>query len=201
MLNDSQLDTLAEKGYLFAEGLVPEKVWQPLQQELLSLVSNKKLTPAGVGKNATQQSEIRSDFIQWLEPAPETKSPAQTAWLEWVTQLRQQLNQTLYLGANDYEGHLAQYPKDSFYKPHLDQHKGKNTRRLTVILYLNETWKPEHAGELKFYPDDKLGVAGESFCVTPTAGKIALFQSDRFWHEVLPSKHSRLSLTGWLLNK
>gem|GEM_PF-4344196 len=93
---------------------------------------------------------------------------------------------------------LAQYPSGSFYKAHLDQHKGKNSRILTIILYLNDNWKPQHAGQLKFYNDTSLGLDGNAMVIEPTGGKIALFLSNDYWHEVLPSNHSRLSLTGWL---
>ncbi|MFT6394425.1 MAG: SM-20-related protein [Methylophilaceae bacterium] len=33
--------------------------------------------------------------------------------------------------------------------------------------------------------------------ILPKSGRIVLFLSAKFWHEVLPATRERLSLTGW----
>jgi len=33
--------------------------------------------------------------------------------------------------------------------------------------------------------------------VPPEGGTLVCFMSERFWHEVLPARRLRLSLTGW----
>jgi Rps23 Pro-64 3,4-dihydroxylase Tpa1-like proline 4-hydroxylase len=37
----------------------------------------------------------------------------------------------------------------------------------------------------------------ESLDILPMAGRLVLFLSGEFWHEVRPAKRPRMSLTGW----
>ncbi len=97
-----------------------------------------------------------------------------------------------------YEGHLARYPVGGFYKPHLDQHHGSPTRQISIIAYLNTDWQPGDGGELRLYTSPTEGIHGPFIDFAPTAGTIIAFRSADFWHEVLPAKAPRLSLTGWL---
>jgi len=39
--------------------------------------------------------------------------------------------------------------------------------------------------------------AGEYRDVLPHLGTLALFLSDRYWHEVLPARRPRFAVTGW----
>ncbi len=67
-----------------------------------------------------------------------------------------------------------------------------NTRKLSSILYLNQNWQASDGGELRLYVNDD-----EWLNISPIGGRLVLFLSDQFWHEVLPAKRERLSLTGW----
>jgi len=195
-LSDHHLDQLAEQGWVEIEDFVPTSLCQDLQAHLEQLSQSSQLKPAGIGKQAQRSAEMRSDHIHWLDPA--TSHSTEQAWLKWTNDLRQELNQSLFIGAQDYEGHLALYPEGSFYKPHLDQHKGQRSRLITVILYLTPNWQDGDGGELKFYTDPEKGVEGHSLTLRPIFGKVVLFRSDLFWHEVLPANTNRYSLTGWL---
>lgn len=79
-----------------------------------------------------------------------------------------------------------------FYKRHLDQHKNQDTRVVTIISYLNESWEDKDGGELQLYLND-----GKTVSVQPKAGTLVCFMSAEFEHEVFPAKRERASLTGW----
>ncbi|XZG70295.1 2OG-Fe(II) oxygenase [Chitinibacteraceae bacterium HSL-7] len=145
---------------------------------------------AGVGRAAGQQvnDRIRGDDIEWLEDGD-----AELGWLQArLDEVRQALNATLYLGLARLECHFAAYPAGQCYQRHLDQHRGQDTRVVTMVLYLNQDWHDGDGGYLRVYLDD-----GSSEDVRPDGGKLVLFMSNRFEHEVLPATRERWSLTGW----
>ena len=93
---------------------------------------------------------------------------------------------------NDFELHYSYYSKGSFFKRHVDQFKNNNSRKFSMIIYLNPFWEKEDSGELKLYLKDDLSIS-------PTMNKCVLFRSEMIEHEVLPSNaESRLSITIWL---
>ncbi len=71
-------------------------------------------------------------------------------------------------------------------------------RKLSCVLYLNENWKPEEGGELRFYLD---GNGAEFEDVLPQGGRLVVFLSAQFVHEVLPAKRERLSIAGWFTTR
>jgi len=150
---------------------------------------------AGIGKSQDKQINegIRGDYIQWVD---KTSAPeALKVYLEKISQLRMFLNQSLYLSLKDEEIHMTIYPAGSFYKRHLDQFKKDDHRKLSVICYLNESWKEENGGQLRVY------FQNETKDFSPLAGRLVCFRSDLLEHEVLPANRERLSLTGWMLDK
>jgi SM-20-related protein len=64
------------------------------------------------------------------------------------------------------------------------------------VLYLNEDWRDSDCGQLRFYTDGSDG--GEYLDIFPQAGTLVLFRSACFWHEVMPARRERFSVTGWL---
>jgi SM-20-related protein len=65
---------------------------------------------------------------------------------------------------------------------------------------LNDDWKPEDGGELLMFAD--CGIAGSDAdnpidVISPVAGKMVIFMSDRYPHEVLPARRKRYSIAGW----
>ena len=104
----------------------------------------------------------------------------------------------LYLSVWTYEGHLARYPAEGFYKAHLDRHAKTLNREISIIAYLNNDWQETDGGQLRIYTNKEQGMDGPSLDVLPQAGTVVIFRSADFWHEVLPSKRPRLSVTGWL---
>jgi len=167
-----------------------------LGQECRRLWDKDRLRRAGVGvgRDWQIQTEVRSDRVMWLDPGRLT--PAQDRYCRQLESLRLAFNRAFYLGLFEYEGHFAVYPPGAFYRRHLDQFHGVTHRRISVILYLNTDWDEADGGALRIY----LGDDGESepHDVAPLGGRLVVFQSDRFHHEVLPARAARFSLTGWL---
>ena len=195
---DLLASAVADPGYGVFPHLLTPKIQQDLVQLMADKVANDALVRAGVGAGqATQvRSEIRSDSIFWLE-ADDTATSTK-AWISAMDNLCQHFRSQLFLPLCSYEGHLARYPASGFYKAHLDRHSNTQARQISIIAYLNEDWKDSDGGQLRLYTDIDRGVSGPYIDVLPRAGTVVIFRSADFWHEVMPSKRPRLSLTGWL---
>lgn len=156
----------------------------------------KRFTPAkiGQGQNLQQQGAIRGDETWWFDlnaPPRELNSI-----LARVDALKTEINRTLFLGLKDWEVHLASYPAGAGYKKHLDRHQKQSSRKLSLVLYLNENWQKTDGGELVIYNH-----TGEELTrVSPEGGTLVLFLSEDFPHEVRPASRERRSLTGWFLD-
>ncbi len=181
---------LHHKGYFIQKNALPKHV----SGALLRTFEQHKiaLRPAGVGRGSerdTNQS-IRRDSIVWLEESVEDAS----AWHEWVQCLKEHLNQHLLLGLFSFESHFALYKPGDFYRKHLDAFRGQTNRKLSVLTYLNPTWCESDGGELIVYsPSSDAEIAR----VSPEFGTLAIFLSEEFPHEVMPSERERVSVAGW----
>ena len=167
-----------------------------LRRECEEACENGSFRRAGVGRGSALEirEDIRRDQVLWLQPS-ET-SMEQALYLSKLETLRLAINQRFFLGLFEFEGHFAIYPEGAFYKAHLDRHAGTSDRVVTVILYLNQHWQPGDGGELKLWtgPD---GRAGDFVLIEPRMGTLVCFLAGDFWHEVLPAKKTRMSITGW----
>lgn len=189
-LLDEIADALAGPGFILLD--------QPLNASLVQgLIENLRmqqsaLTPAGVGRRSDYQrnQHIRGDAIQWLEPG----EPVVTEFLCWMDKLRLGINQRLFLGLFDYESHYAVYPPGAFYQRHRDAFRGSPGRKVSTVLYLNPDWDLSAGGELVLYDE-----AGENILnrIAPECGKLVIFLSEDFPHEVLVANRFRQSIAGW----
>ena len=185
------IEALATQAWVvIPEFLNAEQVLQ-LRAQALSQYAAGRFKPAAVGQGSgkTVQADIRRDAVLWLE---DHETGVASEFISWLADLRLALNQALFLSLVEAELHFALYPQGGFYRKHIDNFRGSSARLVTVILYLNQAWQPHDGGELRLYLDD------QTLDITPEAGKLVLFLSERFAHEVLPTKQERLSLTGWL---
>ena len=189
---DQLLDDLAEQGWAIVANALPADLTLELAQECRARANQGALQPAGVGRGSAHgvQEGVRGDHIQWLEPG---QCAAGDRYLAMLDDLRGQLNQALYLGLEDYEGHFALYPPGTFYQKHLDRFRDDDRRAVSAVFYLNSDWLPEQGGALRLCLAD-----GRELDVLPEAGTLVLFLSADLPHEVLPATRERLSLTGWL---
>ncbi len=189
-LFDQIADALVSPGFIVLDQPLPES----LIQGLIANLQNQQaaLKPAGVGRQDDHQlnQKIRGDTIQWLEPG----DPAVTELLCWMDKLRLAINQRLFLGLFDYESHYAVYAPGAFYQKHRDAFRGNSGRKLSTVLYLNQDWDLMAGGELVLY--DEAGV-NQLTRLAPECGKLVLFLSEDFPHEVLPATQLRQSIAGW----
>jgi SM-20-related protein len=143
-------------------------------------------------QRAARRAEIRSDSVLWLDQVAD--APAVQAYNAAMDDIMHAVNRGLYLGLAELESHFAVYPTGAFYKKHLDRFRDDDARTLTTVFYLNEGWPQDAGGEIRLYLDPDCQTHID---VAPEAGTLVLFLSDRFWHEVLPARQQRLSVTGW----
>ncbi len=182
---------IAQSGYLLIDDFLAPDIIQSLAQQTRNLHQQGAMQTASTGLNK-HKSSIRGDHIHWLEDGSEYTSPAQQKYFAAMQDIQQTLNRELFLGLFSLEAHFALYPAGAGYAKHLDQLQGKPDRKISSILYLNQDWQTSDGGALRLYLEN------DSFMdISPIAGRLVLFLSERFMHEVLPAQRERLSLTGW----
>ncbi len=215
------LDALERDGYAIIDGLFDRSLAESLRHEAGALHNRGVLQPAGVGggqargrREAASRPSLasgprtrvpdvplmtspigeaaRTDHIRWLDAAA---SGIQQAFLVAMEGLRQAINRRLLLGLFDLECHYACYAPGGYYRPHLDRLQHDDRRTLSAVFYLNDAWTAEDGGALRIYLGDVPG--GDYRDVLPHLGTLALFLSDRYWHEVLPARRPRFAVTGW----
>lgn len=188
---DALATCLERDGYcLLSEGL-PEDMLAALYRRV-GPQSDLDFRRAGVGRDNSFRfnSRLRTDRIHWLSHA----HSAESAYLSSMEELRLALNQRLFLGLFEFESHFARYEPGGFYKKHLDAFAGKTNRILSTVLYLNPGWQKEWGGELVMYPDFNDEIIER---IVPAYGRLLLFFSERFPHEVCPASQPRYSIAGW----
>jgi SM-20-related protein len=188
-------DTLADKGWIVLPDFLPLEQVRELREQARAQWDEGAFHAAGIGRGQelNVDESIRSDYVQWLERA---EQGALADYQTFIEDLRVNLNRLLYLGLFEFESHFAVYPPGAFYRRHLDNFRGTSARIVTAVLYLNEDWQESDCGQLRFYTDGSDG--GEYVDIYPHAGQLVLFRSAKFWHEVMPARRERFSLTGWV---
>ncbi|MFV0486350.1 MAG: 2OG-Fe(II) oxygenase [Vibrio fluvialis] len=187
MALDALLDAIAEQGWFIWDDFLTAEQVQSLRN---CAPENWKRARIGRNDDLQRETTIRSDKIQWL--SQNMSQPVQD-YLERMEQIRQAVNRDFFLGLFEYEAHFAKYEQGDFYKKHLDAFRGQENRKLTTVFYMNEAWQPADGGELKIYDlDDQL-----IDTVAPVAGRLVVFLSEKFPHEVLPTHADRVSIAGW----
>ncbi|WP_418110297.1 2OG-Fe(II) oxygenase [Vibrio parahaemolyticus] len=181
------IDALATDGYYIWDDFLSEEEVTQLRD---CIPDNWKKARIGRNDDVTRIESIRSDKIQWLKPA---MGQPIANYLSKMEEIRQEVNRHFFLGLFEYEAHFAKYEKGDFYQKHLDYFKGNENRRLTTVFYMNESWSEEDAGELVVYDlNDK-----EIATIPPRGGRLLVFLSEQFPHEVLPTNAERFSIAGW----
>jgi len=191
--------SLADKGWAVIDNFLPFEWSSELLEEQQLQAKQQVFRPVGIGHENDFQVNYskRNDKIFWLDN--HQSRPAQRQYLELLESFRQAVNLDLYLGLYELEAHAATYPPGSHYQRHLDCFQKSNRRVLTTILYLNPRWRESDGGALRLYlENDKPSCYLDIF---PEQGRLVTFISDQFYHEVLPTKRLRLSLTGWFLRR
>lgn len=196
------ISKISQYGFAIIDNFLPESVTMALAQEIVILRDQALMQDAGTGREyKAVNKNLRGDMIYWLNEAD--SSEAAKNYFTQMEALRLQLNQQLYLGLLALESHLALYPAGSGYKKHIDRFKavndGKPLRQISSILYLNQDWQDNYGGHLRLYKT--LDSDADYLDITPISGRLVMFLSDTFYHEVLPATRDRMSLTGWFLTR
>ena len=175
-----------------AEDFLSESLASHLRENLDNLFSAKQLRPAGTGNDilAVQNKLVRSDIIYWLDRKHD--DPHENDFFDLVDDFVSHLNRTCYTGITGYEFHYTLYETGSFYKKHLDQFRNNDSRKYSMIMYLNAGWIKADGGQLRIHHD------GSFQNISPVNGKTVFFKSSELEHEVLPTNKPRMSITGWL---
>jgi SM-20-related protein len=192
---ENLLEEIDQHGYVVIDNFLQNSTIQALNAQAKALQQTGSMRPAGVGKAAPNQiiGKVRGDSIYWLDTCGQ--SAEQEMYLDRMLELRTSLNRHFFLGLFEFETHFAIYPPGGVYHKHLDQFKGQQERQVSAILYLNKDWHAEDGGELRLYLG---GTADQTFLdIAPIGGRMILFLSGKFFHEVLPARRERISLTGW----
>lgn len=184
------IDALVGPGYVILDKPLPDELLQKLATRL-NQYQQQGMRPAGIGrgKELQQNPDIRGDTIHWLSQ----EDADEAVFLAWMDELRQVINRELFLGLQEYESHFAHYPPGSFYQKHLDAFKGEPGRKISTVLYLNQDWDKSAGGELIVYDQDGRVLQ----TITPDYGKLVIFLSEVFPHEVKPATCDRRSIAGW----
>lgn len=189
-------DRLASERWL----VVADWLEPALQQALLDVTQSRRaageLQGARIGRGDGLRSaaDVRGDAIQWLQRDDPAECVAML--LDRLNQLREALNQRLYLGLIDIEAHFAHYPPGARYQRHRDRFSSSDARVLSAVVHLGQPWNREHGGELRLYIE---GPDGEtSIDLPPAPGQLVLFLSGEIEHEVLPTRRDRYSVACWM---
>jgi SM-20-related protein len=183
-------DALVDKGYILLSDIIPDNVSLALIEKMQAK-QNIEFKSAAIGRGGEQQvnTQIRSDKISWLDKLDAIDND----YLSIMEQLKDGLNRRLFMGLFDYESHYAVYQPGAFYQKHVDALKGSQNRILTTVFFLNPQWQVENGGQLVIYDEADSVIA----TVQPELGTLAIFLSERFPHEVLPTLATRNSIAGW----
>jgi SM-20-related protein len=183
-------DRLESAGFAIHPGFLSPPEVIALQEHALGRLAAGDFRPAAVGSGAGRRvrPDVRGDDILWLS-SPECG--AERRLLDRLEALRLTLNRELSLGLFELECHYAAYPPGAAYAKHLDRFVTDASRVVSCIVYLNPGWDAADGGALRLHVGDG------TVDVLPEGGTLAVFLSERFWHEVLPATRLRLSLTGW----
>lgn len=185
------------QNYSIVDDFFSSETVSKLRQSLLDKHEADRFKKAAIGNrvNETIIKSVRGDHILWID---ETRSnEAERLFFERINDLISYLNKTCFMGILQKEFHYALYPKNTFYKRHIDTFRNDDRRKLSIVCYLNEEdWKPENGGELVLYLNDD-SIETEKV-IYPFPGRIVIFESQIIEHEVKPVETERLSITGWL---
>ena len=200
------ISKIAQHGFGIIDNFIPESTIRKLADDISALKNQSLMQDAGTGRASATSSRtinksLRGDMIYWLDESD--ASPTQQDYFTQMEALRLQLNQQLYLGLFALESHLALYPAGSGYKKHIDRfaavNDGKPIRQISSILYLNQDWEDTDGGHLRLYKN--ADNEADHLDISPTSGRLVIFLSDTFYHEVLPATRERMSLPGWFLTR
>ncbi len=190
------IEDIGSQKYAISEDFfTPEEVLK-LRESLLLKHDEDKFKKAAIGNRSNELiiKSIRGDVILWIDEM--NTNDAELLFFKRINSLVTYLNSTCFMGILQTEFHYALYPKDTFYKRHIDTFQNDDRRKLSFVCYLNEEgWLPENGGELVLYLNENEQETEK--IIYPLPGRVVIFESQILEHEVRPVHTERLSITGW----
>jgi SM-20-related protein len=193
LMYEAIITDILKQQYSVVDGFFSNEEVEDLRSSLLQKQEEEEFKKAAIGNqfNELIVKSIRGDFISWIDESQANRK--ELPFFTSVENFTNYLNSTCFLGICEREFHYALYPEGTYYKRHLDTFQNDDSRKLSIVCYLNdEDWLPEFGGELVIYKPE-----GE-VSVYPLKGRMVIFESQVLEHEVKPVKRERLSITGWL---
>ncbi len=202
-------DELSKQSFFISQNVFNPDVVDQLSNSFEQRKENLKTAHIGPLTNVQKNTEVRNDQISWIDQNEKDFTPL----FHLIELLTKEVKRTLFLPLRRYELQMALYPKDHFYKLHVDQHRDFPHRLLTFVYYLND-WTPDCGGELRLiskidqkslkpifqsqssHTHDSLSPRSEVI-IAPQKNHMVLFFSD-LEHEVLVTHKERKSYTAWL---
>jgi SM-20-related protein len=186
---------LERDGYAVVQDFLETALVERLARDCRATLLSQPMQPAAVGRAGARRIDrsIRGDHTQWLDTV--APSPPCADYLSRMLALRRTLNRELLLGLDEFEAHYALYPTGARYARHRDRFRDDDARVVSSVLYLNGDWRESDGGALRLHLPVNPGASFED--IYPVAGKLVLFLSAEFDHEVLPAARERLSIAGW----
>lgn len=190
---DTLINSFIENRVGIAENFLSKSLASDLRNNLAALYAGKQMKSAGTGTDAhiERHDLFRSDIIYWLDR--KHNDIHENTFFDLMDKFVAYLNETCYAGISSYEFHYTLYETGSFYKKHLDQFQNNDSRKYSMITYLNDDWKTNDGGELCIHYKDE-----HVENISPDNGKSVFFKSNELEHEVLLTNKPRMSITGWL---
>lgn len=189
---DTLINSFIKDKVGIADNFLSESLTKNLKENLIKLFAANQFQHAGTGNNThvDHNKLFRSDMIHWLDRSHDNFH--ENTFFDLMDSFVAYLNATCYTGITGYEFHYTLYEKGSFYKKHMDQFRNNDSRKYSMIMYLNSNWAEEDGGELCIHHKDHLQN------ISPQNGKSVFFKSNELEHEVLITHKPRMSITGWL---
>lgn len=186
------LAKLEKEGFFILDQFLPDAQFQALRAHAAALFQQGtfQVSHIGQGDMRQQQTVVRSDLISWLDPL--AKEGPVYDYCQVLMALKERLNQTFFLGLNEFEAHFAVYAPGAAYKKHRDQFAHNTDRKISCVFYLNEAWQENDGGQLVLYSETDTIVQH----IMPVSNRLVCFQS-HLLHEVLESQRERQSIAGW----
>ncbi len=196
-LYEQIISDIGKQQFSIVESFFTDEEVAVLRQSIQEKHEEDNFKKAAIGNrlNETIVKSIRGDVILWMDETG--ANAAEKLFFNKINDLVGYLNKTCFLGILHKEFHYAIYPKDTYYKRHIDTFQNDDRRKLSFVCYLNEDgWLPENGGELVLYLNEN-GNEIEKI-IYPFPGRVVIFESQIIEHEVKPVNTERLSITGWL---
>ncbi len=189
---DQIVRDIKEKGWSFSENILTPHDISSITAFFDDHRGEFEAAKIGKGESRQRNENVRGDYTFWIDPI-RPPQPFEKI-MSCLENLKTTLNREIFLGAREYECHLAYYPSGTFYQKHVDRFENDSSRVLSFIFYVHENWRPEDGGELILYGEKQIAI-------TPLPGSLMVFLSENVPHEVKSGLKERRSFTGWMHSK